>query len=130
MTKLTDVHRQLFKDANYAVVTTVRPDGSPQSTVVWADLDDDGVPTFNTARGRAKPSNLENDARVSMLVVKDGDFYTWVSVDGRAELTTDGAHEQIDELSRKFDGEPWKYRDGEERIKVSILPEHVADYGF
>jgi PPOX class probable F420-dependent enzyme len=127
---LTDAHRQLFRDANYAVVTTVRPDGSPQSTVVWADLDDDGVPTFNTARGRAKPSNLENDARVSMLVVKDGDFYTWVSVDGRAELTTDGAREQIDALSRKFDGRPWKYRDGEERIKVRILPEHVADYGF
>ena len=130
MTKLTDVHRQLFKDANYAVVTTVRPDGSPHSTVVWAGLDDDGVPTFNTARGRAKPSNLENDARVSMLVVKDGDFYTWVSVDGRAELTTDGAREQIDALSRKFDGRPWKYRDGEERIKVRILPEHVTDYGF
>jgi PPOX class probable F420-dependent enzyme len=128
--KLTDAHRQLFRDANYAVVTTVRPDGSPQSTVVWADLDDDGVPTFNTARGRAKPSNLENDARVSMLVVKDGDFYTWVSVDGRAELTTDGAHEQIDALSRKFDGGPWKYRDGEERIKIRILPEHVTAYGF
>jgi PPOX class probable F420-dependent enzyme len=128
--KLTHAHRQLFRDANYAVVTTVRPDGSPQSTVVWADLDDDGVPTFNTARGRAKPSNLENDARVSMLVVKDGDFYTWVSVDGRAELTTDGAHEQIDALSRKFDGGPWKYRDGEERIKIRILPEHVTSYGF
>jgi PPOX class probable F420-dependent enzyme len=128
--KLTDVHRQLFKDANYAVVTTVRPDGSPQSTVVWADLDDDGVPTFNTARGRAKPSNLENDARVSMLVVKDGDFYTWVSVDGRAELTTDGAHEQIDRLSRKYDDAPWSYRDGEERVTARILPERVTTYGL
>jgi PPOX class probable F420-dependent enzyme len=120
----------LFKDANYCVVTTLRPDGSPQSTVVWVDLDDDGVPTFNTARGRAKPANLENDARVSMLVVKGSDFYTWVSIDGRAELTTEGAHEQIDSLSRKYDGEPWKYRDGEERIKVRVLPERVASYGL
>jgi PPOX class probable F420-dependent enzyme len=120
----------LFKDANYCVVTTLRPDGSPQSTVVWVDLDDDGVPTFNTARGRAKPSNLENDSRVSMLVVKGGDFYTWVSVDGRAELTTEGAHEQIDALSRKYDGEPWTYRDGEERIKIRVLPERVTSYGF
>ena len=120
----------LFKDANYCVVTTLRPDGSPQSTVVWVDLDDDGVPTFNTARGRAKPANLENDARVSMLVVKGSDFYTWVSIDGRAELTTEGAHEQIDALSRKYDGEAWKYRDGEERIKVRVLPERVASYGL
>jgi PPOX class probable F420-dependent enzyme len=120
----------LFKDANYCVVTTLRADGSPQSTVVWVDLDDDGVPTFNTARGRAKPSNLENDPRVSMLVVKGGDFYTWVSIDGRAELTTEGAHEQIDALSRKYDGEPWKYRDGEERIKIRVLPERVTSYGL
>lgn len=120
----------LCKEPNYAVVTTLRADGSPQSTVVWVDLDDDGVPTFNTARGRAKPSNLENDSRVSMLVVKDGDFYTWVSIEGRAELTTEGAHEQIDALSRKYDGEPWNYRDGEERIKVRILPERVTSYGL
>jgi PPOX class probable F420-dependent enzyme len=120
----------LFKDANYCVVTTLRADGSPQSTVVWADLDDDGVPTFNTARGRAKPSNLENDSRVSLLVVKGGDFYTWVSIDGRAELTTEGAHEQIDALSRKYDGEPWTYRDGEERIKVRVLPERFTSYGL
>jgi len=52
-----------------------------------------------------------------------------VSIDGRAELTTEGAHEQIDALSRKYDGEPWKYRDGEERIKVRILPERVTSYG-
>ena len=120
----------LCKEPNYAVVTTLRADGSPQSTVVGVDLDDDGVPTFNTARGRAKPSNLENDSRVSMLVVKDGDFYTWVSIEGRAELTTEGAHEQIDALSRKYDGEPWNYRDGEERIKVRILPERVTSYGL
>ena len=120
----------LFKEPNYGVVTTLRADGSPQSTVVWVDLDDDGVPTFNTARGRVKPSNLEHDPRVSVLVVKGGDFYTWVAVDGRAELTTEGAHEQIDALSRKYDGEPWQYRDGEERIKVRILPERVTTYGF
>jgi hypothetical protein len=67
---------------------------------------------------------------VSMLVVKGGDFYTWVSIDGRAELTTEGAHEQIDALSRKYDGEPWTYRDGEERIKVRVLPERVTSYGL
>ena len=120
----------LLREANYGVVTTLRPDGSPHSTVVWVDLDDDGVPTFNTARGRTKPTNLENDARVALLVVRGGDFYDWVSVDGRAELTAEGADEQIDALSRKYDGKPWQYRDGEERIKVRILPERVTDYGL
>jgi PPOX class probable F420-dependent enzyme len=126
---LGDRHARFLEEPNYGVVTTLRPDGSPHSTVVWVDVVD-GVPSFNTAKGRVKPNNLEQDARVALLVVKDGDFYTWVSIDGRAELTTDGAHEQIDKLSRKYDGEPWQYRDGEERITVRILPEHVTDYGF
>ena len=109
-------------------MTTLREDGSPHSTVVWVDVVD-GVPSFNTAKGRVKPNNLDRDARVALLVVKEGDFYEWVSVDGRAETTTDGAREQIDKLSRKYDGKPWQYRDGEERITVRILPEHVTSYG-
>jgi len=76
----------------------------------------------------AKPSNLEHDGRVALLVVRENDFYTWVSIDGRAELTKDGAEEQIDALSRKYDGEPWTYRPGEERIKIRVLPEHIATY--
>ena len=128
MTQLTDAHRRLLQDPNYGIVTALRGDGSPHSTVVWVDLDDDGVPTFNTARGRVKPNNLERDARVALLVVRDGNFYEWVSIDGRAELTTEGAQEQIDALSRKYDGKPWQYRDGEERIKVRVLPEHVTSY--
>jgi PPOX class probable F420-dependent enzyme len=129
MKRLSDAQARLFEEPNYGVVTTLRADGSPHSTVVWIDLVD-GVPCFNTARGRVKPNNLENDARVAMLVVKQGDFYEWVSIDGRAELSTEGAHEQIDQLSRKYDGKPWQYVDGQERITVRILPEHVTDYGI
>jgi len=126
--QLTDEQRALLREPNFGVVTTVRADGSPQSTVVWVDVDDDGVPTFNTARGRAKPSNLERNGHVALLVVRENDFYDWVSIDGRVELTTEGAEEQIDLLSRKYDGQPWEYKPGQERIKVRILPEHIATY--
>jgi PPOX class probable F420-dependent enzyme len=129
MSELTDAQLQFVDQPNYGIATTLRPDGSPHSTVVWVDVAD-GVASFNTARGRVKPNNLETDARVALLVVAEGDFYRWVSIDGRAEVTTDGACEQIDKLSRKYDGKPWEYRDGEERITVRILPEHVTSYGL
>lgn len=129
MTKLNDAQVRALEGANYAVATTLRTDGSPHSTVVWVDVED-GVPSFNTARGRVKPANLESDARVALLVVVENDFYRWVSIDGRAELTTDGADEQIDKLSRKYDGEPWRYRSGEERVTVRIRPVHVTAYGI
>ena len=128
MKQLTEKQRALLREPNYGIATTLRPDGSPHSTVVWVDVDDDGVPTFNTARGRVKSSNLGRDGRVALLVVRENDFYDWVSIDGPVELTSDGAEEQIDALSRKYDGEPWTYKAGQERIKVRILPEHVSTY--
>ena len=130
MTELTAAQRALLERPNYAVVTTLRADGSPHSTVVWVHVDDDGVPTFNTAKGRVKPTNLERDPRVSLLVVAGGDFYDWLSIDGRVELTEDGAEAQIDELSRKYDGKPWSYVEGQERVKVRLLPDHVVAYGL
>ena len=128
MAALTPEQAQLFAGENYAVATTLRPDGSPHSTVVWVELVD-GVPSFNTTTGRVKRENLGNDPRVALLVVAGGDFYRWVSVDGTAELVAEGAEEQIDRLSRKYDGTPWRYRDGEERISVRVLPERVTEYG-
>ena len=125
---LTDAQLELFDQPYFGIVTTVRADGSPQSTVVWVERDGDSV-SFNTAYGRAKPSNLERDPRVSVLVTAP-DFYHWVAVDGRAELTTDGAEEQIDRLSRKYDGKPWPYVEGQQRVRVRVVPEHVTAYGL
>jgi PPOX class probable F420-dependent enzyme len=125
---LTENQLAFVDGANYGIVTTLRADGSPQSTMVWVERDGDSV-GFNTAYGRTKPANLERDARVSVLVTAD-DFYNWIAIDGRAELTTDGAEEQIDRLSRKYDGKPWSYVEGQRRVRVRVVPEHVTVYGM
>jgi PPOX class probable F420-dependent enzyme len=112
-------------------VTTIRPDGSPHSTIVWVDVED-GKVSFNTARGRAKPTYLERDPRASMLVVDPNDPYKWVSVSGRAELTDEGADEQIDKLAKKYLGKdkyPWRNPE-EKRVKVLIEPEKIDASGF
>jgi PPOX class probable F420-dependent enzyme len=113
------------------VVTTLREDGSPQSTVVWVDVDD-GKVSFNTATGRAKPRHLEHDPRVSLVVVDPNDAYRWVAVSGRADVTEDGADPQIDKLAKKYidqDKYPW-HKPTERRLKVLIEPEHVDAHGF
>jgi PPOX class probable F420-dependent enzyme len=125
---LTETQLAFLDGANYGIVTTLRADGSPQTTMVWVERDGDSV-GFNTAYGRAKPANLERDARVSVLVTAP-DFYHWVAVDGRAELTAEGAEEQIDRLSRKYDGKPWPYVEGQRRVRVRVVPEHVSAYGI
>ena len=129
MVGLTDEQAQLLLRPNFATVGTLDPDGSPQLTIVWIDWDGENV-LFNTAAGRAKPRNLERDPRVSVLVTDRDDGYRWVEILGRAELTTEGADEHIDKLARKYTGEAWKPRTGEQRLLVRVRPERVSAYGL
>ena len=48
--KLTEKQLEFLENPFVGVVTTLREDGSPHSTVVWVDVED-GIPTFNTATG-------------------------------------------------------------------------------
>jgi PPOX class probable F420-dependent enzyme len=128
---LTDEQRTFLEQPNYATVTTLREDGSPHTTVVWVDVDDQGV-LFNTATGRAKPRHIERDPRVSLTVVDPTNGYRWISVDGRAEMTPEGGDEGIDKLAKKYLGEdkyPW-HKPEEQRLVVRIHPEHVQAHGF
>jgi len=124
--------RQFLDENPYVgVVTTLREDGSPHSTIVWVDVED-GKVSFNTARGRAKPRHLENDPRASLLMVDPNDAFKWVAVSGPAEVTEEGADAQIDKLAKKYLGKdeyPWRNRE-ETRVKVLIDPQHVTASGF
>jgi PPOX class probable F420-dependent enzyme len=132
MARLKDEERRFLDENPYVgTVTTLRPDGSPHSTIVWVDVED-GKVSFNTARGRAKPRHLEQDPRASLLVVDPNDEYRWVAINGRAEITEDGADAQIDKLAKKYLGKdeyPWR-KPEEQRLKVLIEPEKVDTYGF
>jgi PPOX class probable F420-dependent enzyme len=131
MASLTEDQKQFLNQPFVGVVTTLRADGSPHNTVVWVDVED-GIVSFNTAYGRAKPKHLEQNPRAGVTVVDPNDAFKWISVDGPAELTTDGADAQIDKLAKKYMGvDEYPYRTAEEqRVKVRITPEHVSASGF
>jgi len=132
MGKLKAKPRAFLAESPYVgVATTLREDGSPHSTIVWVDVEGDKV-SFNTARGRLKPKNLERDPRASLLMVDPNDSYKWVAVSGPAELTEEGADAQIDKLAKKYLGKdeyPWR-NPAETRVKVLIEPEKVDASGF
>lgn len=132
MSQLTNEQRKFIAENPYVgTATTLRHDGSPHSTIVWVDAEN-GVVTFNTVVGRAKERHLREDPRVAITVVDPENAYQWVSVSGLAELTTEGADDQIDHLAKKYLGQdeyPWRDPQ-EQRIKVRITPEKVDSYGF
>jgi len=129
--QLTEKQRAFLENPFVGTVTTLRPDGSPHSTVVWVDVDDEG-PSFNTTLARAKARHLQSDPRVALLVLDPEDAYRWLALDGPVELTTDGADEQIDRLAKKYlDEEQYPWRDpSETRVTVRIHPRRVEDYGL
>jgi len=131
MATLDEKARKFLEEPFVGEVTTLRPDGSPHTTVVWVDVDTDEV-IFNTAVGRAKERYLRKDPRVSLIVVDPENSYRWVSVSGTAALTTDGADDEIDRLAKKYLGKdeyPWR-KPEEQRISVRIRPERVDASGL
>jgi PPOX class probable F420-dependent enzyme len=131
MAKLTQKQKEFLENPFLGIVTTLRPDGSPHTTVVWQEPVDGSV-SFNTETGRVKPANLERDPRASLLVIDPSDPYRWLSVSGTAELTYDGAPEQINRLSEKYTGRtPYpKHPETERRVAVFIRPERVTAYNI
>jgi PPOX class probable F420-dependent enzyme len=131
MAKLSAVQRAFIHENPFpAVLTTLRADGSPHSTVIWVD-EQDGDVVFNTARGRTKERNLARDPRGSIVVVDPADSYRWIAVNGRVELTTEGADAQIDALSRKYTGTDYaNRREGEIRVSARLFPERIEAIGL
>jgi PPOX class probable F420-dependent enzyme len=131
VTELTDAERRFLENPFVGVVTTLQPDGSPQSTVVWVDVDEEGV-SINTAYGRVKPRNLAHDPRLSLVVVDPNDPYRWFKVLGAGRLVDEGADEQIDRLSKKYTGRDVyaNRQPGEKRISVRITPTRTLSRGL
>src|SRR4051812_34319812 len=110
---LSTAQQQFLDNPYVGVVTTLREDGSPHSTIVWVEQQG-GELSFNTATGRAKERHLSNDPRLSLLVVDPQNGHQWVAVSGSGELTTDDADPQIDRLAKKYLGQdeyPWRSPD-------------------
>jgi PPOX class probable F420-dependent enzyme len=126
--QLPDRARALFDAPNHAVVTTIEPDGRPQSSVIWVRTDGDDV-LFSTIKGRRKFANLTADPRLTVLVFDPADPYTYAEVRGTATITDDPGAELIDELGHKYTGQPFGHRPGEQRVIVRVQPDRVVFYG-
>jgi hypothetical protein len=135
-TVIPDSHLDLFTKPIYAVVTTVMPDGQPQSTIVWVNLED-GYVCFNTARGRQKDKNLDANPKVTLVLLDPENPFRWLEVRGVVEAgdEADGvAH--IERLSRKYTGRGY-YGDfnthstpqSETRVKYRINATRVNVFG-
>lgn len=121
---------RLFQAPVFVVMTTINPDGAPQSSVVWAKLGPESTVLMSTIRGRRKCLNMERDPRVTLLAYDPEDPYVYTELRGTVALSEEGGDAMIDELCRAYQGKPWTIRPAETRVVVRFTPtkviEHVA----
>lgn len=133
MIPIPNSHRDLLDLPLPAVLATLFADGAPHSSVVWCEPDANEV-LVNTTLERQKGRNLARDPRATLLVVDPSDGGRFVEIRGNATLTTDGAVDHLDKLTRAYTTHPRYYgyiypehqKDQETRVIVRITPTRIV----
>ncbi|MGD3112833.1 PPOX class F420-dependent oxidoreductase [Streptomyces sp. YGL11-2] len=89
-TPMTDAAWRTFvsESTRTAKIATTRADGRPHVAPVWFLLDGDNV-VFNTAKNSVKGRTLIRDGRVTLCVDDDRPPFSFVVIDGQAEVSED-----------------------------------------
>ena len=117
---LSEAALSLLDGRNYAVLATVNPDGSPQTSVMWVGHDGNDL-LFSTVEGRVKHRNMVRDPRVSMTVIESADPENYVELRGVVSMTPDVGRRFDTQLSWKYDGtDPGEDRPGAVRVIARI----------
>ncbi len=121
-----DLRQWLTSRLRFPVMAVVTPDGTPNQSVMWFDLDPDETDTIllNTKMGRAKERYLRINPRVS-LCFEDELF--WVTVTGTVELDDDRerALADIKALARRYAADPEAFN-GQQRVTLRLRVEKVV----
>lgn len=128
MTQLTPDQVALFGPPNLAYLATVNADGSPHLSPLWADTRD-GMIVLNTADGRVKVENARRDPRVAVSIHDKEHPHPPLAIVGTVvEITTEGAEEHMQELTRRYTGEGWDGVEDQTRIVLVIRPDRVLGW--
>jgi PPOX class probable F420-dependent enzyme len=134
MVEIPESHRDFLQGPRVAALTTVMPDGSPQTTVVWCNFDGTHV-LVNTMRGFRKEKNMRTNPKVTLLCYDPCRPLRYLEIRGTVvEMTEEGALEHLDGLSELYTGRrpyfgecvPVAFKQKETPVLCKILPTHVT----
>jgi PPOX class probable F420-dependent enzyme len=109
-----------MRGPNPCFLTTLMPDGSPQTTETWVDTDGEHV-VINTVQTHLKLRNIERDPRVSVAICDAADFSRYFAVRGHVtNVTTEGGADHIERLSERYTGGPYPWYGGRDQVRVIV----------
>jgi PPOX class probable F420-dependent enzyme len=131
---IPETHRDLLVKPVHGVLSTIMPDGQPQSSIVWIDYDGTYV-LINTTRERQKGRNMRDNPKVALLVIDPQDGSRWIEVRGKVvEIRREGAQAHADTLTQRYTGKqrfsgdvyPVEQKQKESRVIVIIEPIKIS----
>lgn len=127
--EIPDSYTDLLDKKGFAHLSSLGPDGEPQSHPVWYDFAG-GQLLVSTGTDRQKYRNIQRDPRVSVSILDPDDPYRYLEVRGRVvEIEPDPEKAFLDRLARKYLGQdtyPYEERRSAERVIIHIQPDHVV----
>jgi PPOX class probable F420-dependent enzyme len=110
----------LLSRPNFAHIATLMPDGSPNVTPVWIRVRDNKI-LLGSGESSLNIRNLRRDPRLALSVVDFYDPYEEVQIRERVvEFRDDPKFEIMDEISHKYIGKPFPFRNPEGRVALMI----------
>ncbi len=137
MGQMTDADRDAFlAEPRYAILTTLRRDGSPISVPVWFEWDGRAVLMF-THEITPKMRRIRNNPNVSVLVTNHvNELEKWVSFDGEIVVRQDGGQALAEKLAERYwddtsehaaSLESWRQMESSWRV-LELTPKSIRTY--
>lgn len=102
LAEIPESFRNLLAGPVNVVLTTVMPDGRPQTTPIWCNLDGDDV-LINTMKQFRKYKNIRQNPLVTLLAYRLDQPFRNIEVRGRVvEMSEDGALDHLNELTALY----------------------------
>ena len=114
-------HQDLLDRPLFAHLATVRPDGAPQSGLMWFVWDEERA-RFSHTRTRQKLHNLAHEPRVSFHLVDPDNPYRTLEVRGRVEsIEADPDAVFYRSLQERYDFVVPVF-DADDRVVITVIP--------
>lgn len=124
-TVIPESHADLLERPLFAHLATVRPDGSPQSNVMWFEHAD-GVVRFTHTSARQKYKNITHEPRVAFSVHDPENPYRFLEVRGEVtSIEPDPGADFYRHLQQRY-GQDYEITDADVRVIVTVRPTAVA----
>ena len=121
--KPPESHADLLEKPTFAHLATIRPDGSPQSSVMWFAWDGEKIKMTHT-KTRQKFRNLADEPRLALSIADPDDPYRFLEVRGVLEsIEDDDTGASFYQSLQKRYGMTYPIQDADVRVIFTIRPE-------